>query len=366
MWLMKLSGTQVVWIIVTTEIVVIIGVNISPTITIAKQDAWLSMLMGGVIGLGLTWLHVKLSVLHPNQTLAQFSQELLGKWLGRLIILPYLITWFALPAGLLRSFADFIHLILLNRTPVWIILLLLICVITYLTSSSGITGIGRFCELVGPIIIVTLIVSFILKIQNIELHHLLPVYSDSGWVNIFKGSITPAYWFAGPFVLLVIISFMQSPKEALSKSILGVSITVFMVLSAILMVLLVFGPNLAAEFRYSYFAAVRTINILEFIQNIDIFIMFIFVFGVVAQSSLYFFIASYETANSFNLEEWRRMVWIGAPVVFILAMMVPDETAIISYDKFWSAIIYPVCGIGIPLFLLIISTVKKNSRENKV
>lgn len=363
---MKLSGTQIVWIIATTQIVAIIGLEITPAIQIAKQDAWLSMLVGGVVSLALNFLVVHLSILHPNQTLIQFSQTLLGKWLGRIIVLPYLIAWYILPAIILRSFGDFIHLILLEQTPVWIIMIPLIGVMTYLTYSSGITGIGRFCGLVGPIIILTLLVSFILNVQNIELHHLLPVFSDSGWMNILKGSLAPAYWFAGPFTLLVIVSFMQKPQKAISKSMLGVGITVFMVLTATLMVLMVYGPDLSAKLRFSYFASVRTINILDFIQNVDIFIMFIWVFGVSAQLSLYLFIASYETAHWFKVKDWRRIIWFGAPAIFILAIFIPDETTITLFDKLWTSVVFPVCGIGIPLFLWIISAVKKKTSESKV
>ncbi|TDL75386.1 hypothetical protein E2R56_06080 [Rhodococcus qingshengii] len=363
---MKLSGTQLVWIMVTTEIAAMLGLRITPAIQVAKQDAWLSMIVGGIIGVALTFLVVHLCILHPNQTLFQFSQALLGKWLGRLIVLPYLVSWYILTAVLLRAFADFIHLILLNKTPLWIIILLLIGLVTFLSYSSGITGIGRFCELVGPIIILTLIVSFILIGQNLELHHLLPFYADSEWTNILKGSIAPAFWFSGQFVLLVIVSFVQNTKKVLSKSILGVGITIFMIFTATLISLLVFGPNLSAKFRYPYFSAVRTIDILNFIQNADLYVLFILVFGVIAQASLYFFIASYEMANWINVKDWRRIIWFSAPAIAIITILIPGVSAIALFDEFWTAVVFPVCGIGIPLFLWTVSAVKRKAYESKV
>lgn len=54
--MMKLSGSQIVWLIVTTEIVSIIGINITPAILISKQDTWISMLVAGGIGAALTFL----------------------------------------------------------------------------------------------------------------------------------------------------------------------------------------------------------------------------------------------------------------------------------------------------------------------
>jgi spore germination protein KB len=358
---MKISGNQLFWIVVTTEVITMLGLRISPAIIIAKQDAWLSMLIGGGLGIALCLLVVHLSMLHPNQTLTQFSQSLIGKWLGRLIVIPFLLVWYVLSAALLRSFADFLHLVLVDSTPIWMIMLLLIGVTIYLTYTAGINGIGRFCELMGPIIILMLLLCIILNIGNVDLHQLMPIYFDSGWLNILKGSLAPAFWFAGPFTFLVIISFMQHPQKALSRSILGVGTTIFLVSVSTLMVLLVFGPNLAAKIRFPYFMFVRTINILNFIQNIDIFIMFIWIFGVFAQLSLYLFIVSYETAKWFKAKKWQNMIWFGAPVIFILAILIPDETSFTQYDKFWSSVIFPVCGICIPLLLWIITIIKKKS-----
>ena len=356
---MKLSGSQMVWMIVTTEIVPIIGLIITPVIGISNQDAWLSMLVGGGIGVVITALVVHLSILHPNQTLAQFSQALLGKWLGRIIVLPYLIVWFMLSIVFLRSFVDFIQLVLVDQeTPTLAIMILFMGIMIYLTCSTGITGIGRYCEIVGPVIILALIVSFVLNIGNLHLHHLLPVYSDSGWATILKGSLTPAFWLAGP-TLLVTVSFMQPPQKALSSSILGIGIIVIMVVIATLMVLLVFGPNLATKLRFSYIMYVKTIDVFEFIQNMDVLILLVWIFGISAHLSLYFFIANYEMAHWFHVKKWRRFIWFSAPVVLVMAMLIPNDTVINSFWNILFSVIFPVLSIGIPLLLWIISLVKK-------
>jgi spore germination protein KB len=358
---LKISGSQLFWIVATIEVVMAIWLTITQTIEISKQDAWLSILVGGVIGLAITFLVAHLSVLHPNQTLVEFSQALLGKWFGRMIVLPYFIAWYTLPAVVLRSFADFIQLVALDRTPTWIIMILILGLMTYLIYSAGITGIGRFSQITGPILFFTIIVSFILSLGNVRWHQLLPIYSDSGWVNILKGSISPASFFGETIVLLVIVSFMHHPQKAPSRSMLGVSLAAFMVFTATIMVLLVFGPYLSANLRFPYFLLIRSIDILNFIQNVDLLVIFVWIFGVFVKLSLYLFITSYEMAHWFNVKDWRRIIWFGAPAIFIMAILIPNETYINIYPKFWKFGIIPVCGIGIPLLLLIISMVKKKS-----
>lgn len=356
---MKLSGWQLVWVIITTEIVAIFGLRISPAIDAAKQDAWLSMLLGGLIGAVLTSLAVHLSMLHPKQSLSRYSQALLGRWAGKIVVIPYLLAWCLFSAFILRSFVDFLHLVLVDKTPLLAILLLLLGVIIYMSSSAGITGIGRFCELFGPIILFVLVISFLFNIGNVNRHLLLPIFIDSGWRNIIEGSLAPAFWFPGPFTLLSMISFMKKPERALAKSLWGVGVNVFMSVIATLMVVLVFGPALSAKIRFSYFMFVRSIDIFNFVQNVDVFVMFIWIFGVTAQLALYLFLFSYESAQWFNATNWRGFVWLGAAVILALALLIPNETLIGRFDKFWTMVVFPVCGIGIPLLLWIITMVKR-------
>ncbi|NBD25026.1 GerAB/ArcD/ProY family transporter [Paenibacillus glycinis] len=358
---MKLTGIQVVWIIATAELVMEVWLRISPAIEIAEQDAWMSMLLAGLIGIVLTFLAVRVSMLHPGQTLVKYSQKLLGKGFGRAIVLPYFAAWYMLSIDVLRSFADFIHLILLDQTPVWLIELLMVALMAYITFAGGITSIGRFCEIAGPVTVITMFFTFILNAGNVDWSQLTPVFNDIGWKQVAKASVAPGSFFGETFMLLSVIAFMNKPEKAMSKSMIGLFITIVGVFAATSMVLLVFGSHLSAGFKFPYFMIVRSISILNFIQNVDIFVIYIWIFGVFAKLSLYLFLTSYEMSNWFNVKDWRKMILFGAPLIFISAIMVPNQTWIVMFQKLWQDAIIPFCGIGVPLLLWILSAARKKS-----
>ncbi len=319
------------------------------------------MLAAGVIGAALTLFTVHLSMLNPGQTLTQFSRALLGKWFGRIVVLPYLAAWYSFCTVILRDFTGFLQPILIDRTPLWIMMLIIMGLMIYLTSTAGITGIGRLCQIVGPVIIITLVISFVLNAGHAKGHYLLPVFSDTGWISIVKGSLGPAIWLPGPYTLLVVVAFMRNPRKALSSSLIGVGITIVLALAATLMVLMVFGPNLAAKIRYPYFLYVRTVDILDFIQNMDIFFMFIWIFGVSAQLSLLLFVASHESAQWFKAKSWRKFMWFSAPAIYAMALLIPDETGFEAYYNFGLYVVFPICGIAIPLLLWIVTLFRRKS-----
>ncbi|PQP89493.1 GerAB/ArcD/ProY family transporter [Paenibacillus sp. AR247] len=238
--------------------------------------------------------------------LTQFSRKLLGGWIGRIVILPYFVAWLLLSGDVLRSFTDFIHLTILDQTPIWILMVMIMALAVYLTGISGITGIGRFCELAGPVTFIALVLTFLLNVTNTKLLHILPIIGDSSWQEVFKASLPPASFFGESFMLLVLLAFISSNKKIYVKALSSIAFTAIMVMLATVMVLLVFGPYVGMELRFSYFMLVRSINILNFIQNVDVLVIFIWIFGVFAKISLYLFITSYEMAQWLQVKNWKN------------------------------------------------------------
>ncbi|MGG3467822.1 GerAB/ArcD/ProY family transporter [Neobacillus pocheonensis] len=123
---MKISTWQLFWLFTTLEISMSIWLTLSPTIEIAKQDAWISLIVAGVIGLVVTLIVVRVSQLHSSYTLVEFTQRIFGKWVGKLIGVLYILMWFSVSADILRIFSFFINQVLFHDTPIWIIAALMV------------------------------------------------------------------------------------------------------------------------------------------------------------------------------------------------------------------------------------------------
>lgn len=65
----------------------------------AKQDAWISGIIGWGEGLLLTLLYSAVSKRYPNQTIIQYSELILGRWLGKVVSVLF-ITYFFIDASL--------------------------------------------------------------------------------------------------------------------------------------------------------------------------------------------------------------------------------------------------------------------------
>jgi spore germination protein KB len=358
---MKITSYQLFWIIASLEIGMVLLLTQSPAIEEAKQDAWISFILAGAAGMGITFVAGKLSLLYPNQTFIQYSQTILGKWLGRMIVVPYFIHWLTVIGIIFRQSSGIIQMTLFTQTPLFILIILLLLLVIYVNYLGGIEGIARCSEIMGPFIFLMVIITLLLNFNNIEWDKILPVYSDSGFKSILQGSLTPVSFYGESVLIMMLIYFTEEPNKGVRGALWGVGIVGFLVIISTIEILMVFGPNLASRIWYPYFEMARYISLMQFLQNLEIVVTVIWIFSVFIKLSVYLFISSYGIAQLLNIKDWRKVIWIVAIISLVLSMIYPNNNvAAIDYiEKYWIPYVLPINMIGIPLFLWCLGVIRK-------
>jgi spore germination protein KB len=358
---MKISGLEIFWMMFTFEVGNSLLLTLSSTIRTAKQDAWISMVIAGLVGIAITFLATTLSSLYPNQTMIEYSQTILGKWLGKLMMIPFFLLWYSAIGIIVHEFSEFLITALFHKTPMWVIVFTAMILLIFLMYQGGVEGIGRLSEIVGPMVLLMIAVLIFLNFGNMNWHYMLPIYQDSGWLPILKGSYTPMASFFGESVMMtMLVFFMDKPDQASSRAMWGIGLAVSLVTVGTLVVIFTFGPVLPSRLLYPFYNMSRSISVMEFIQNVDILIVIIWFFSIFVKMALYMFIACYGTAQWFHLKDWRKVVWFLAPISFIVAVSIKNTPMIQYYDKFFLLpFVFPVNMIGIPLLLLVVGWIRR-------
>jgi spore germination protein KB len=358
---MSLSGVQIFWIIVSFQCGNTLLLTLASTIAEAQQDSWIAGIIAAAIGLFIAYVSTKLSLLFPGQSIVQYSQSILGKWLGKLIMIPYFIQWYSVLGVILKEFGDFTIQTLLPNTPIWILTVTMILLLIYITYMGGIEAIGRCSELFGPFIVIMIILILPLNVPVMDWSKMLPIYADTGIAHIFKGALSPLSFFGEVCMLTMLVSFMKKPQEGPVRAMLGLGVACFLLVVSCLFVVMVFGPGLSARMSHPFFDMVRFISFGGFIENIDLIIVLVWIISVFIKLSLYFFISCYGTAQWLHIKDWRNLVWFIAPIILIQAWLYPDITVsdLAYVTKYWIPIALPVNMFGIPLLLWIVASIRK-------
>ncbi|MDQ0875939.1 hypothetical protein QFZ77_004598 [Paenibacillus sp. V4I3] len=117
---------------------------------------------------------------------------------------------------------------------------------------------------------------------------------------------------------------------------------------------------------YPYFNLVRYISIYDFFQNLDSFMIPIWIIGVFVKVSIYVFICTYGTAQVCKVTNWPRMLWFVIPVVILIAMVPRSyfDSSIFFPKKIVLPYILPIHLLGLPVLLWGISLLKnKKNRQ---
>lgn len=287
------------------------------------------MLCGGIVGAFVTVMIVQASLQHSNQTVVAFIHSLMGKWGSGIILVPYFLLG-VVGIGLnLKQFISFVHLALFNNTPHWVLIFVFFLVIVYVTYQGGIEGIARCAQLIGPCIIVTISLVLLLNINFLDFHHMLPIYYDSGWHNLFNGSFISACFFGQTFVLFMLVPFLNKPEQAKGSALWALGTVTVLITIQILSSIFLFGPNLSSRMLNPTFEFARFISSMEFIENVDSIVVIFWIMGYFVTFSMYLFIISYGVGEWLGLKNWRKVIW-GVSLLIVCVSLFPTRMDITS------------------------------------
>lgn len=353
----KIDGRQAVYLCITFVIATALLSLPGIVAAHAKQDAWISSLLATMIGLAVAGIVVKLGSLFPQQTLVEFTEEILGTWLGKLLGLTYLLFFLYIAAFMLRETSSFLNEIFLPKTPL-IAIAIIIALLGAYTIKHGLEVLARVNQIFLPVIVASVIFIFLLLIPEMDPKRLAPVL-EAGPQDIARGSLVPAAWIGEIFALTMVVPFLLKKRELgeiVLKSVLAVG-TVFLL---IIIGCIATFDSIIEFMIYPVLNASRIINVSEFIDRLEPIIMVIWVTGGFVKVTFFYYIIVLGSAQWLRLKSYRPLTLPLGVILVSLSILVGDN--ILEILHFLSGP-FPFFALSfellIPLLLLAIALVRK-------
>lgn len=361
----RISGNQVFWMISSMQIGMTILLTINPSIAVAKQDAWISILLSSIFSVGLAYVLTRISIMYPNESLITYAPKIMGKILGHVIILLYVLYWFTVLAIILRQYGDFMIGSILQLTPVIVPIIGMLIVAAYVTFE-GIEVLARCSEVMGPLILLGIMVPLLLNIPEIQVDNLLPVLVDNSPLVLFKGALPTASFLGDNILLMMILPFLAHPREGVKGALLGSVVSGIFTLLSALECIAIFGYSTASRQTYPFLNLVRFVSF-GFLQNLDAIVVAIWTIGVFIKVAIYLFAASYGSAQWFGIKRWRIFIFITIPIVIVLAMLPRNfvDSSILFPKLVAVPFNLPVIFILLPLLLWIVGAFRNRKKKGE-
>lgn len=359
----KLSARQLMILVLIVTIGDSILILPSLTTAEAKQDAWIASIFSLLVGLLVVGLLHAASRLYPNLTFVEYSEKILGKWLGIVVSLLFVSYPFFSATAHLRELGDFMTTQIMPETPIESIHIVFLFVVL-MAVRLGLESIARTAEVFFPWLMLLFLFLVLFVVPQVKLENLQPFFGE-GIKAMLRGSLTfIAFPFTELVVFLMLIPFVNEQNKVLHSLLWGSVIGGLVLILVTTLSILVLGSELTSRTFYPSYELAKKIHVGDFLERIESLLTGIWLITIFFKITVYFFSTVLGLAQILRLTSLRPLI---LPLGLILIPMSLIISPNIVYFNHVVAKIWPfydfAYSVVLPLLLIATAYFRKQARR---
>lgn len=331
----------------------------------ANQDVWVALLMAFAYIVVLNAPALFLMNKFRGINLSQTSEIIMGKVLGKLILIPIIVFFVFCYTACMLITAIFLELYVLDDAPTWALMLFMIVPVAY-AAYKGAGTIARIANLIVPTALFSVVIFFLFGLEHLDIHYLEPVLADSTFLELNLGAFFTAARYSEMLIFWV-FSYYLMKKASIDKTYAKALITFGVAFMLILVsVITTLGMDFAKLTWNPYYTFTRQLEAFGFIERMQALNIFSWFPVALLKLTLYTYMGSEVLAGVIKTKSHRPIVF---PIVIIgyIAALMPfmnksSTIEILRSDDVFPFIIIPVIFI-IPIIILTVYLIRKKKAD---
>ncbi|MFP3122015.1 endospore germination permease [Ectobacillus funiculus] len=357
----KISGWQLA-VLFQTFLIGSAIINIpQPLIGVAKNAAWMSLLLAsGVSFIALTcilYLHRK----YPKLTFIEQTRKTVGNRIAVIIIVPFLSLPLILLPNMIVDIGSFFTNTMMIETPGYVFNAFILLTAA-MTVRAGIEVMARMFTLLAFIMFVFVIIVLLLLIPHYHLEYLSPVLPNGFKPVLHGGYLATSFPFADVTLLSMILPFIDEESQGKIDKLmyLFLSITSITLIIVTICTTMVLGP-LAGELKFSVFQLARLIQVTEGIERIESIIGIVLITSSYMKVTLVLFVLALGISQLLKLQNDQIMILPITWITLLLSLTMYENRAEFIENV---SVIRPLMSFAVaivPLVFITLLTLIKNN-----
>ena len=330
----------------------------------AGRDAWLSVAAAWFLDILIAVLYAYMGIRFPGENCVQYSSSILGKIFGKIAGFLFIGFFLIVSVSLMRALSININNVLLPKTPLEIILLGAYFIIAYI-ARKGVEVIGRICEVLGPLFLLSITVMFFLALPSVRLDRLKPQL-DYGLYPFLSGAALLLTTLGICIAMGWYIPHCNRPEKGFLSKFKAATLGSVMVLLIVVSGIGIFGVEQAGNMTNPALEIARFIHIGDYLERMEIIWMVIAIGAGIMTTINTIWIFSLGIAQIVEIKTYKPLVYPAALVSLVLCLTsFPDNITYLNF-AFYS---FPILGLfiqgGLGLLLLIVALISgKKGKSN--
>lgn len=328
----------------------------------AKQDAWMSVILGGILGMIMMSLWYRLANMFPGELPAQYFPKVAGKYIGTGLSLLYVWFCFHLAALVIRNVVEVYMTTVFVYTPPCVIYAMSSFLSLY-ALFSGFEPFARTTELVIPVMLLLTAGILLLTAATpdlIKMENFLPMF-EKGVVPMLKGAFANfGFPFGETIVLLSTLPHVKRQSE--SKKYLIWAFVIGTLTLTLIQVrnIAVLGPAQLKGSVFPSLLAVQMINVGQFIQRLDALVLFVWTFGAFKKGTVCLFAVIDNLKVILGIKDKKLLIFpICATTACFSRLLYRNTIDMLDFADY----VFPVYAfpfeVIIPSLILVLAVIRK-------
>jgi len=358
-----LTNRQIALIVLSTTIgygILILPKNAAEN---AGTAAWVAVALSTIYAFFVTYMFTYLGHVHPNMTMPDYSQMLVGKFLTFVFLIIYALNHFVFFTLLIRSVSEHISQTVLVRTPRAVIIFVFLLVAFYAVSKK-LRVVALICEFYGVSIYIGLVIICILLFTQGNLNNIRPLLGTYDIKSYLKASLTLSIPFSGMETLFAVPIDKANGKKVFKYTSTAIFLVGFLYILIVESCISVRGINMIIHYKDALIEVVRSVDVvqLEFLRRLDGLFIVIWIMAVFTTVVMYFHNTVFFLSKCFNRISYNIIAIIVTIASFCLSLL-PLTPSDIEKALNYTAYFNVITIIFIPLILIILTKVKKHEKK---
>lgn len=338
-----------------------------PLVGVAKNGAWLSLLISCVFGFLILACILYLHEKYPGYTYIDYAKKILGPWLTALLSVPFILYMCQMASGIVLDAGLFLSTTMMKRTPIFVFNAFTFTLIAF-TVRAGIEVMVRMFTNLILIMLFFVFIVMLLSIPNYHPDYIMPIMPDGIKPVLHGAYFSFGFPYAEAFLFAMLLPFVKKNpdnKNSLNRwMFIALLLNTLILISSVICVIFVAG-SVAGDVKYSLYLVARLIDFQDIIQRIESIIGMTLIAGSYMKATVALFVLNLTLTRLFGLQDDRLLIFPLALINLFLSVVMYDSE--IQWYEIVSNI-WPLWnGVAgfVPLLLLtLIACIKNSSKKS--
>lgn len=304
-------------------------------VVIAKQDGWISVIIGAVYPLYIALLAIYVSGKHPKENILVLSKRYLGKKLGTILNFLFLISFFSYFPALISIIGIIVRT---NVSPILTPIKIYVAIffVGVYAAYKGIKVLGRLCS-ISFLMVLTIVIPTIIVLKQGSYLNISPVFG-TGIVNILKGSLASTYDYSLLELIFLIYPFINDSSKIKSATLKAVGLTTIIYTWIAFITIYYMGKDIIPKTIWSFFTVTEVVQV-EIVNNFRSVFIYFWLIIAIKSAAIFNYVCMFIIQDLKKIKNTKIIyVIMAAVVILITKTYYGDQVALEQITKYTSPI----------------------------